>query len=132
MLLAAVATLIGFFFGLLFGFVAGYFRNSAIDKIASFLSVVGVSVPHYWLGMVLVIIFSAQLNLLPPTGAGPGGSSEWRPDWEHIRHLILPAVTMSVIPMGIVARSSPISCRRTSCRRCAPRGSRSSAFSAMS
>ncbi|MCA0319519.1 MAG: ABC transporter permease [Proteobacteria bacterium] len=105
LLLAVVATFIGFFFGLLFGFVAGYFRNSAIDKIASILSVIGVSVPHYWLGMVLVIVFAAQLNWLPPTGAGPGGSSEWRPDWAHIRHLILPAVTMSVIPMGIVART---------------------------
>jgi peptide/nickel transport system permease protein len=105
LLLAVVATFIGFFFGLLFGFVAGYFRNSAIDKIASILSVIGVSVPHYWLGMVLVIIFAAQLNWLPPTGAGPGGSSEWRLDWAHIRHLILPAVTMSVIPMGIVART---------------------------
>jgi peptide/nickel transport system permease protein len=105
LLLASVATLIGFFFGLLFGFVAGYFRNSAIDKTASLLSVVGVSVPHYWLGMVLVIIFAAQLNWLPPTGAGPDGSSNWRPDWAHIRHLILPAVTMSVIPMGIVART---------------------------
>lgn len=105
LLLAFVATMIGFFFGLLFGFVAGYFRNSPIDKIASILSVIGVSVPHYWLGMVLVIIFSAQLNWLPPTGAGPGGSSEWALDWAHIRHLILPAVTMSVIPMGIVART---------------------------
>jgi peptide/nickel transport system permease protein len=105
LLLAVVATFIGFFFGLLFGFVAGYFRNSAVDKIASILSVIGVSVPHYWLGMVLVIIFAAQLNWLPPTGAGPGGSSEWKLDWAHVRHLILPAVTMSVIPMGIVART---------------------------
>ncbi len=105
LLLSFVATLLGFFFGLLFGFVAGYFRNSPIDKIASILSVIGVSVPHYWLGMVLVIIFSVQLNWLPPTGAGPGGSSDWQPDWAHFRHLILPAVTMSVIPMGIVART---------------------------
>src|SRR5450830_654190 len=71
-MLAALATLIGFFFGSLFGFVAGYFRNSWVDKIASFISVIGVSVPHYWLGMVLVIIFSSQLMWLPATGAGPG------------------------------------------------------------
>lgn len=105
LILASVATVIGFFFGLVFGFVGGYFRDSAIDKTASALAVVGVSVPHYWLGMVLVIIFSSQLNWLPPTGAGPGGSSDWAPDWAHIRHLILPAVTMSVIPMGIIART---------------------------
>lgn len=105
LVLAACATLIGFFFGALFGFVAGYFRNSFIDRFASFLSVVGVSVPHYWLGMVLVIIFSAQLGWLPATGAGPGGSSEWAWDWAHMRHVVLPALTMSVIPMGIVART---------------------------
>lgn len=105
LMLAAVATLIGFFFGCLFGFVAGYFRNSPIDRIASLLSVLGVSVPHYWLGMVMVIIFSVQLNWLPATGAGPGGSTDWAWDWVHIRHLILPAITMSVIPMGVIART---------------------------
>jgi peptide/nickel transport system permease protein len=103
--LAVLATAIGFFFGCLFGFVAGYFRNSAMDKLASMLAVLGVSVPHYWLGMVLVIIFSSQLGWLPATGAGPGGSSDWAWDWAHVRHMILPAITMSVIPMGIVART---------------------------
>lgn len=105
LVLAAFATLIGFVLGALFGFVAGYYRNSFIDRFASLLSVIGVSVPHYWLGMVLVIIFSAQLGWLPATGAGPGGSSEWVWDWAHLSHVVLPAITMSVIPMGIVART---------------------------
>ncbi len=105
LILASVSTLIGFTFGTFFGFVAGYFQNSPLDKIASLLSVIGVSVPHYWLGMVLVIIFSAQLGWLPPTGAGPDGSGNWRPDPEHLRYLILPAITMSVIPMGIISRT---------------------------
>jgi len=103
--LAIFATMIGFIFGCLFGFVAGYFQNSWIDKAASMTSVLGVSVPHYWLGMVLVIIFSSTLMWLPPSGAGPGGSANWHWDWEHMKHLILPAVTMSVIPMGIIART---------------------------
>ena len=103
--LAVVATLIGFFFGCLFGFVAGYFRNSIVDRAASLLSVLGVSVPHYWLGMVLVIVFAAQLNWLPATGAGPGGSGDWAWNWAHMQHMLLPAITMSVIPMGIVART---------------------------
>ncbi|TDR89701.1 ABC transporter permease [Enterovirga rhinocerotis] len=98
--IAVLATLIGFFFGSLFGFVAGYYRGSAMDRIASFVSVLGVSVPHYWLGMVLVIIFAAILGWLPPTGKGDESSL-----WESFRHMILPAVTMSVIPMGIVART---------------------------
>ncbi len=105
LMLAAVATILGFFLGCLFGFVAGYFSNSWVDRAASAISVLGVSVPHYWLGMVLVIIFSAQLGWLPATGAGPGGSGAWRWDWVHVQFLILPAVTMSVIPMGIVART---------------------------
>ena len=103
--LACVATFIGFLFGSLFGFVAGYFRNSWADRLASFISVIGVSVPHYWLGMVLVIIFAAQLNWLPATGAGPSGSGDWAWDWEHLKHLVLPALTMSVIPMGIISRT---------------------------
>ncbi len=103
--LAVLATLIGFFFGCLFGFVAGYFQNSWLDKAASLTSVLGVSVPHYWLGMVLVIVFSSILMWLPPGGAGPGGSSDWAWDWEHVKHMILPAITMSVIPMGIIART---------------------------
>ena len=103
--LAVFATIIGFIFGSLFGFVAGYFQNSWVDKAASLTSVLGVSVPHYWLGMVMVIIFSSTLMWLPPGGAGPGGSADWVWDWEHMKHLILPAVTMSVIPMGIIART---------------------------
>ena len=103
--LSAVATIIGFVLGCLFGFVAGYFRNSWLDRLASMLSVLGVSVPHYWLGMVMVIVFSSQLMWLPATGAGPGGSSDWAWDWEHLQFLVLPALTMSVIPMGIIART---------------------------
>lgn len=105
LMLATLATLIGFVLGTLFGFVAGYFRDSWLDKAASAAAVFGVSVPHYWLGMILVIIFAVQLGWLPPTGAGPGGSEAWVWDWVHVQHLILPAVTMSVIPMGIIART---------------------------
>lgn len=105
LILASVATLIGFALGTFFGFVAGYFRDSILDRVASAISVFGVSVPHYWLGMVMVIIFSATLGWLPPTGAGPDGSGNWRPDFEHLRYIILPAITMSVIPMGVIART---------------------------
>ncbi len=101
--LAAVATLIGFVVGCLFGFVAGYFRNSWVDRAASVLSVLGVSVPHYWLGMVMVIVFAAILNWLPATGMGSGDVWAW--DWEHLKYMVLPALTMSVIPMGIIART---------------------------
>lgn len=101
-MLAIFASVIGFTFGLLFGFLAGYFRDGWIDRVVTTIAITGVSLPHYWLGMVLVIVFSVQLGWLPAVGAGPAG---WAWDWEHIQHLILPAVTMSVIPMGIVTRT---------------------------
>ncbi len=104
-MLAIAAAAIGFAFGLLFGLIAGYFRNTWIDKLATSIAIAGVSVPHYWLGMVLVIIFSVELNWLPAVGAGPGGSGQWSWDWAHIRFLVLPAITTSVIPMGIVTRN---------------------------
>ena len=100
--LALAAASIGFTLGLFFGLIAGYFRDSWVDKVASSIAIAGVSLPHYWLGMVLVIIFSVQLGWLPAVGAGPGG---WAWDWAHFQHLILPAITMSVIPMGIVTRT---------------------------
>ncbi|MCZ8310744.1 MAG: ABC transporter permease [Magnetospirillum sp.] len=104
-MLAVFAAAFGFLVGAFLGFVAGYYRGTWVDRASSALAVAGISLPHYWLGMVLVIIFSVQLNWLPATGAGPGGSADWEWDWQHMRHLILPALTMSVIPLGIVARS---------------------------
>src|SRR5262245_10386765 len=101
-MLALLAALIGFAVGLLCGFLAGYFRDRWIDRAVTTFAITGVSMPHYWLGMVLVIIFSVLLNWLPAVGIGPGG---WAWDWEHIKYLILPAVTMSVIPMGLVTRT---------------------------
>ncbi|WP_304163067.1 ABC transporter permease [Lonsdalea britannica] len=103
--LALLATLIGFLLGSFFGFVAGYFQDSWLDRLASVLSVFGVSVPHYWLGMLLVIVFSSQLNWLPATGGGPLGEGGWAWDWAHLRFMLLPAITLSVIPTGIIART---------------------------
>src|SRR5260370_1111627 len=103
--LAIAAASIAFTLGLFFGLIAGYFRDTWIGKVATSIAIAGVSVPHYWLCMVLVVIFSVQLNWLPAVGAGPGGSGAWGWDWEHVRYLILPAITTSVIPMGIVTRT---------------------------
>jgi peptide/nickel transport system permease protein len=101
-MLAIFAATLGFVSGGTFGFLAGYFRDRWIDRAVTTLAIAGVSMPHYWLGMVLVIVFSVLLGWLPAVGAGPGG---WAWDWAHFKHLILPAVTMSVIPMGIITRT---------------------------
>jgi peptide/nickel transport system permease protein len=105
LMLAFAAAMIGFMVGTTLGGLAAFFQGTLIDRAAVTLAVAGVSVPHYWLGMVLVVIFSVQLNWLPAMGAGPGGSADWAWDWEHVKHLVLPAVTLSVIPMGIVTRT---------------------------
>ncbi|MDE1157196.1 MAG: ABC transporter permease [Neorhizobium sp.] len=104
-ILAVAAAVIGFIGGSFLGFVAGVFRGGWIDRIASGISMLGVSVPHYWLGMVLVIAFSVTLGWLPAMGGGPEGSAGRSFSWAYFQYLVLPAVTMSVIPMGIIART---------------------------
>ncbi|WP_321342999.1 ABC transporter permease [Breoghania sp.] len=105
LLLAFTASAIAFPIGLILGFVAGYFRDTAIDRMVTAIAVTGVSVPNYWLGIVLVIVFSVTLGWLPSMGAGPGGSTQWHWDLEHLRFLILPSVTLAVVPIGLVART---------------------------
>ncbi|MBM3492220.1 MAG: ABC transporter permease [Alphaproteobacteria bacterium] len=105
LILAVFAALLGFTLGCVLGAFAGYWQGRALDKLATGVAVAGVSVPHYWLGLVLVIVFAVELNALPAMGMGPGGSGAWAWDAEHLRHLVLPVVTLSVIPMGIVTRT---------------------------
>lgn len=105
LVLAGVAAGLGVLVGCVLGALAGYKHGSWVDRVATFLSVVGVSIPHYWLGLVLTIVFSIWLGWFPAMGAGPGGSSEWLWDIAHLRHLVLPAITLSVIPMGIITRT---------------------------
>ena len=102
LILAGVAASIGFIAGVTLGLLAGYFRDTFVDKLATGIAIAGVSVPHYWLGMVLVIIFSVQLRWLPAVGAWNG---DFTFTWDAIQFLVLPALTMAVIPMGIVTRT---------------------------
>ncbi len=106
LLLAGIAALIALVGGVTLGALAGRYTGGVLDKLATALAVTGISVPHYWLGMVLVILFSVQLGWLPSVGMGPGGSTDWALDWAHLRHTLLPAVTLAAIPLGIVMRST--------------------------
>jgi peptide/nickel transport system permease protein len=94
---------IGVGLGCVLGAIAGARSGGIVDRVATVLSVIGVSVPHYWLGMVLTIVFSVWLNVFPAMGAGLGDGWAWDP--EHLRHLVLPAVTLGVIPLGIITRT---------------------------
>lgn len=103
--LSLAAAFIGFALGTLMGIVAAVARGRWLDKLVITLAAACVSVPHYWLGMVMVVVFSVAFNLLPSMGAGGGGSEAWMWNWEHVQYLVLPALTLSIIPMGIVART---------------------------
>lgn len=105
LVLALFASVIGFSLGGLLGTVAGYFAGSAVDKIVSAIAIAGVSVPHYWLGIVLVVVFSVELQWLPSMGGGPISASGWAWDAEHLRFVVLPAITLAAIPVGIITRS---------------------------
>ncbi|MFN0299539.1 MAG: ABC transporter permease [Burkholderiales bacterium] len=99
--LALFAAGLGFTLGIVLGFLAGTAPSRIADKALSAFAIVGVSVPHYWLGIVLVVVFSVQLNWLPAQGMGAPG---FPTSWQQVQHLILPVVTLSLIPMGIIAR----------------------------
>lgn len=103
--LAIGAAMLGFVLGCLFGGVAGYFAGTALDKVAMLLALIGLSIPYYWLGIVLVIIFAVELNLLPAMGMGPAVSEGGIWGWAQLRHMILPVIALSVVPLGIVSRT---------------------------
>jgi len=101
MILGSVAVLLGFVVGITLGVLAAYRAGTSRDKVITAVAISGVSIPHYWLGIVLVIVFAVNLNVLPATGMGGGFGFTW----ESISYLILPAVTLAVIPGSIIARS---------------------------
>jgi peptide/nickel transport system permease protein len=103
--LAVLATLIGFALGGLFGFVAGYLRGSWMDKAASLTRCWASACRTTGWAWCWSSCSPSSWAGCRPGGAGEGGSTQWAWDWEHVRHLVLPAVTMSVIPMGIIART---------------------------
>lgn len=91
-MLGTVAVGIAVTLGVPLGVLAALKHNSIVDYAATFLSVVGMSVPSFVIGPVLVWIFALWLGWLPT-----GGADSWR-------HLILPAVTLSLAPLALFAR----------------------------
>jgi peptide/nickel transport system permease protein len=104
-ILASAASLFGFVIGCTIGTIAGYKEGTLTDRAVTSVAITGISVPHYWLGMALVVIFSVNLNWLPAAAMGSGGSATFAFNWDSIKYLILPGFTLSVIPGGIIARS---------------------------
>ena len=104
-ILAISATLFAFTLAIILGTAAAYAKTRIVDRLVTSIALVGVSVPHFWLAIVLVIIFSVELGMLPPMGLGPESSTGWRFDWPHLQHMILPTIALSVIPLGVMTRT---------------------------
>jgi peptide/nickel transport system permease protein len=101
LVLAIPAALLGFTLGTVLGALAAFNRGTVLDRIFSATAITGVSLPHYWVGIVLVALFAVVWNVLPAQGMGPSGFPR---TWAQFRHMILPVVTLSLIPMGVVSR----------------------------
>ncbi|PBB22322.1 ABC transporter permease [Mesorhizobium sp. WSM4307] len=109
--LVGVAQIIAILCGVMLGIYAGWRRGGAFDNVATGVSLALYSTPSFWLGMLLVVIFSTGLGWFPAYGAySPGGRTEFL-NWfaDYLRHLILPASTVALGLMGqyvLVARAA--------------------------
>ncbi len=88
--LAFFALVIGTVFGAIFGVIAALTKGTVVDRSLTVLSSLGIATPNYWLGLLLILLFSLTLRMLPssqyvPLAEDPG---EW------LRHLILPGIAL--------------------------------------
>lgn len=120
--LAIAALLLTILVGVPLGIVAALNRGRVIDEISRVVALVGVSVPIFWLGLLLIILFYMNLGAVPaPTGrasdatlnlVGPTGllvldtlmKGEWRATLDALWHLLLPAITLASWSTAIVMR----------------------------
>lgn len=97
-------TLTALVIALIIGVGAGMFsalhQYSPFDYVVMILALVGVSMPIFWLGLMLVSLFSVQLGILPPLGRGSFDVGLW----DVISHMILPCACLCTIPMATFAR----------------------------
>jgi peptide/nickel transport system permease protein len=102
LLLAGASLVLCSIFGMLAGIVSAVRQFGWADRIITFLVLIGISVPSFWLGLILILIFAVDLRLLPASGMvaiyGGGGPLDI------LKHLILPAITLSVVATGVIAR----------------------------
>jgi ABC-type dipeptide/oligopeptide/nickel transport system permease component len=90
--LAAAAMLVAVGFAIPLGIAAAVWRGASLDHAASTLSLLGISIPNFWLGPLLAIVFSIELGWLPVSGRGTWAS------------LVLPAVSLGAALAAILAR----------------------------
>jgi len=74
------------------GIISAVRRNSALDYVSTIVALLGQSMPTFWLGIMLILVFSVQLNLLPSSGRGT------------FAHLVLPAITLGLFTTARITR----------------------------
>jgi ABC-type dipeptide/oligopeptide/nickel transport system permease component len=94
--LASTAMLIAVLLGIPLGFFSALRQGTWLDTASMVSAVSGVSVPQFWLGLLLMYFFSVKIPILPTSGYGDGG----------LRHVILPAFTLGVGYMALLARTT--------------------------
>ena len=92
--LAVLATLVGATLGITLGVIAAIKRGTLVDLVVSAVSVSGMSLPTYFLGLMLVILFAVNLRWLPASGAADA------------RSFVLPTLTLAALSMALVSRMS--------------------------
>ncbi len=102
LILAGAALILCTFFGLLVGIWTAAKQYGWTDKIFTFLVLIGISIPSFWLGLLLILLFAVNLRWLPASGMfaiyGGGGLIDL------LTHLIMPAATLAVVATGVIAR----------------------------
>ncbi|MFZ9734620.1 MAG: ABC transporter permease [Burkholderiaceae bacterium] len=106
--LAFVAAVIALVIGIPMGVYAAIRRGSALAQVFMAISLLGVSLPTFLIGIFLILIFSVGLGVLPSFGRGEvvsvGGFTTGLFSWAGIRHLILPALTLAIFQLTLIMR----------------------------
>jgi len=100
LLLSVSALFIASIIGIPAGILAATKHDTFLDLSITVFSLVGISIPIFWFGMILIIVFALQLGWLPAVGIGNISNGIW----DVVKHIILPSVALGVQSMGIITR----------------------------
>ena len=102
--LAVIAMIISILVGIPLGIISSIRPNSILSRIIMFFSLAGISVPVFWTGMILVLIFSVILGVLPSSGRGEVYLFTSALTWDGFKHLIMPVTTLAVFQLALILR----------------------------